>query len=109
MTPGGLIKAVRRRQGLTQAELARRAGTSQPVVSAYEHDRRDPTIATLAKLVAAGGERLQINASPPVSDLPPARDPEERNRRLLDVLSLADAVPRRRRDEVLNAPRMISS
>ena len=43
MTPAQLIEAVRRRHGLTQVELARRAGTSQPVVSAYEHARRDPT------------------------------------------------------------------
>ncbi len=40
--------AVRRRQGSAQAELARRAGTSQPVISAYEHGRRDPTVGTPA-------------------------------------------------------------
>ena len=57
-----IIQAVRRRQGLTQAELARRAGTSQPVISAYEHGRRDPTYQTLRKLVEAGGERLQMDA-----------------------------------------------
>ena len=60
-----IIQAVRRRQGLTQAELARRAGTSQPVVSAYEHGHRDPTYATLRKLVEAGGERLQLPRWPP--------------------------------------------
>ena len=109
MTPGELIRAVRRRRGLTQAQLAARAGTSQPVVSAYEHSRRDPTFATLAKLIEAGGEQLRIDAAPPLSDLPPPRDVDERNRRLLDVLSLADAIPVRRRSAVLRAPRMISS
>jgi hypothetical protein len=109
VTPAQLIRAVRRRRGLTQAELAARAGTSQPVVSAYEHDRRDPTFATLAKLIEAGGEQLQIDAAPPLPDLPKARDPDEHNRRLLDVLSLADAVPARRRSAVLRAPRMVSS
>ena len=54
---------MRRRQGLTQAEVARRAGTSQPVVSAYEHGRRDPTFGTLRKLVEASGERLELDAS----------------------------------------------
>jgi transcriptional regulator with XRE-family HTH domain len=109
VTPGQLIRAVRRRRGLTQAELAARAGTSQPVISAYEHDRRDPTLRTLAKLIGAGGETLRIDALLPLPDLPAARDPDERNRRLLDVLSLADAIPPRRRSAVLRAPRMLSS
>jgi hypothetical protein len=41
----------------------------------------------------------------------PARDAEEHNRRLLDVLSLADAIPdsTRRRGAVLRMPRMTSS
>jgi hypothetical protein len=103
-----LIRSVRRRQGLTQAELARRAGTSQPVVSAYEHGRRDPSYETLRKLVEAAGERLRVDATAPVSDLPPARDAREHARRLLDVLSLADAIPTRRRDGRLDAPRMVS-
>jgi uncharacterized protein len=109
VTPGELIRAVRQRQGLTQAELATRAGTSQPVVSAYEHGRRDPTVATMAKLIAAGGERLRIEAVADGPGLPAARTVDERNRRLVDVLSLADAVPPRRRSEVLSAPRLVSS
>ena len=106
--PGTLLRAARRRQGLTQAELARRAGTSQPVISAYEHGRRDPTFGTLRRLVEATGERLRLDAEVPASDLPPAKDLEEHGRRLLDVLSLADAVPRRRRSAELTAPRLIS-
>jgi transcriptional regulator with XRE-family HTH domain len=107
--PGALIKAVRRRQGLTQAALARRAGTSQPVISAYEHGRRDPSYDTLRRIVDAGGERLQIDAVPLRTDLPPPADPEEHARRLLDVLSLSDAIPARRRSAVLKAPRMVSA
>jgi transcriptional regulator with XRE-family HTH domain len=94
---------------LSQAELARRAGTSQPVVSAYEHGRRDPTHATLRKLVEATGERFEIGASLPPPGIPPARSADEHGRRLLDVLSVADAVPPRKRDSLLHAPRMISS
>jgi hypothetical protein len=66
-------------------------------------------MATLAKLVAAGGEQLQIGAAAPMSDLPPARDPHEHGRRLLDVLSLADAVPTRPRGRLLRGPRLVSS
>jgi transcriptional regulator with XRE-family HTH domain len=106
--PADLIKSVRRRHGLTQAELARRAGTSQPVVSAYEHGRRDPTYTTLRKLVEAGGERLHISAASPRNDLRPAADAHEHATRLVDVLSLADAIPARRRSRVLVAPRLVS-
>jgi transcriptional regulator with XRE-family HTH domain len=108
MEPGAFIKAIRLRRGLTQAELARRAGISQPVVSAYEHGRRDPTYSTLRKLVEASGERLQLAAAPPPSDLPPPSTEGERAARLLDVLSLADAIPPRRQAAVLVAPRLVS-
>ena len=104
-----LIKAVRRRAGLTQADLARRAGTSQPVISAYEHGRRDPTHGTLRRLIEAGGERLLLDsASTPVSDIAPPADLREHGRRLVDVLSLADAIPVRRRIGPLRAPRLVS-
>ena len=42
------------------AELARRAGTSRPTVSAYEHGRVSPTIDTLERLLAATGNQLTI-------------------------------------------------
>jgi transcriptional regulator with XRE-family HTH domain len=108
MTPATLLRAVRRRRGLTQAELARRAGTSQPVLSAYERGRRDPTYSTLRKLVAAAGEVLEIGAAPAPSDLPPPATDEEHARRLLDVLSVADAIPTRRRSATMRAPRVVS-
>jgi transcriptional regulator with XRE-family HTH domain len=106
--PNELIRAVRRRRGLTQAELAQRAGTSQPVVSAYEHGRRDPTFGTLRRLVAAGGERLTVGSVVDSDGPPPAADDHERGRRLVDVLLLADAIPARRRSAVLRAPRLVS-
>ena len=100
---------MRRRRGLTQAALARRAGTSQPVVSAYEHGRRDPTFGTLRRLVEAGGERLVIDARLASAGPPPSADLAEHARRLVDVLLLADAIPTRRRSPVLRAPRLVSS
>ena len=108
MQPAELLRTVRRRRGLTQAELARAAGTSQPVISAYEAGRRDPTHGTLRKLVAAAGEELTLSARPVASDLPPPTDLAVHARRLLDVLSLADAVPHRRRATALRAPRLVS-
>lgn len=109
MDAATIIQAVRRRQGLTQAELAQRVGTSQPVISAYEHGRRDPTVQMLRKLVEAGGERLRVDVALPASDQPPPGDAREHARRLLEVLTLADAIPVRRRNPTLTAPRLISS
>jgi transcriptional regulator with XRE-family HTH domain len=103
-----LLIAIRRRRGLTQSDLARRAGTSQPVVSAYEHGRRDPSITTLRRLVEAGGETLVIDAVVGASDRQVPSDPEAHGRFLLDVLSIVDAVPVRRREQEMSAPRLVS-
>ena len=105
---GDVIRHLRIRAGLSQAALAARAGTSQPVISAYEHGRRDPTVATLRKLVAAAGARLELRT--PVAgaaDLAAPLDDREHARRLLDALALADAIPHRRTGP-LRAPRMVS-
>jgi len=61
---GALIHEVRRAAGLTQRELAELAGTSQPAVARYETGISSPTIATLERLVAAAGARLQLDAIP---------------------------------------------
>jgi len=60
-----LIKEARVAAGLTQAELARRAGTSQPTVAAYEAGGKVPTVATLERLLRAAGARLDAHREPP--------------------------------------------
>jgi transcriptional regulator with XRE-family HTH domain len=93
-----VLSRARKRAGLTQAELARRAGTSQPVISAYEHGRRDPSIETLRRLVRAAGAELELGIGVRAgTELPPAGDDAERAARLVDVLLLADAIPHRPR------------
>lgn len=57
-----MIREARERAGLSQAELAARAGVSQPVISAYESGRRQPSMAMLAKLVEASGHDLRVEA-----------------------------------------------
>lgn len=59
-TAGAVIREARRRSGLSQAELARRAQVSQPVISAYESGRREPGWSMLAKLVEASGHELRV-------------------------------------------------
>ncbi len=58
MEPGELLERVRGSAGLTQEELARRAGTSRPTLSAYEHGRKSPTVATYARLLTEAGWKL---------------------------------------------------
>jgi transcriptional regulator with XRE-family HTH domain len=63
--PGELLERVRDSAGLTQEELARRAGTSRPTLSAYEHGRKSPTVATFARLLSEAG--WELAAEPHVS------------------------------------------
>ena len=92
MKPAELLREARRRKGLSQAELAARAGTSQPVISAYEHGRRDPTTRTLRRLVAAAGSSLELRLASEPPDVPHPASLEEHASRLVDLLLLADAI-----------------
>lgn len=55
---GVLLRRARIGAGLTQAELARRSGTSQPTLSAYERGRKTPNAGTLVRLLAVAGATL---------------------------------------------------
>lgn len=58
---GALLARVRREAGLTQTELARRAGTSQAMVARYETGAASPTVRTLARLLDAAGHSLVLS------------------------------------------------
>jgi transcriptional regulator with XRE-family HTH domain len=66
MEVGRLVKEARTRAGLSQVELARRAGTSQPTVAGYETGRLLPRLDTLARLLEVSGHDLVIRAVPMV-------------------------------------------
>jgi ribosome-binding protein aMBF1 (putative translation factor) len=55
---------VRTRAGLTQEELARKMGTTQPVVARLESGRSRPSMRTLERLADATGSRLLIRFQP---------------------------------------------
>ena len=55
---------VRNRAGLTQEALARKMGTTQPVIARLESGRGRPSIRTLDRLAAATGSRLTISFTP---------------------------------------------
>lgn len=60
MVGGNIIEKARREAGLSQAALASLSRTSRPTLSAYEHDRKSPTLATAARIVAAAGFDLTV-------------------------------------------------
>jgi transcriptional regulator with XRE-family HTH domain len=61
--PGLLLREARERHGVTQAELAKRAGTTQSAISRIEHDRVSPTVETLSELLALVGEELSLGTA----------------------------------------------
>lgn len=52
---GTMIRTARQRAGLTQGDLAERAGTSGPTISAYEHGARHPRGDVLLRVLHAAG------------------------------------------------------
>jgi transcriptional regulator with XRE-family HTH domain len=60
-----LLERVRHEAGLSQEELAARAGTSRTTISAYEHGRKSPTLATASRLLATAG--FELTAEPTVT------------------------------------------
>ena len=65
MDTAELLVEARRTAGLTQAELARRAGTSQAMVARYETGVASPTVRTLRRLLRAAGRDLELSATGP--------------------------------------------
>jgi transcriptional regulator with XRE-family HTH domain len=98
------LRGARHRAGLSQAELARRAGTSQATISAYESARKAPSVATLDRLLAVMGSRLAVEPRRPAVE-PSASELSRRGRTLVAVLELAEALPTRH-DPALRFPRL---
>jgi predicted nucleotidyltransferase/DNA-binding XRE family transcriptional regulator len=57
----GVLRDARLRGHLSQTELARRAGVAQSVISAYESGHREPSLATLTRLVEATGHSIKLD------------------------------------------------
>ena len=105
MEAGVALRDARIAASLSQAALAERAGTSQATISAYENGTKQPSVATLSRLLAATGSRLTVaRRAQPVFE-PPAGQLKRTARVLADVLALAEALPVRHRAE-LRYPRL---
>ena len=66
-----LLQLARLKAGMSQRELAERAGVPVTMISAYERDQRQPTLSTLLRLLRAAGFdlRLHLAAYDPHDDI----------------------------------------
>jgi transcriptional regulator with XRE-family HTH domain len=62
MSPSVLIRNARKRAGLTQSQLAERAGVAQSVIARLERGGGNPTFETLERVLHAAGHRLELTA-----------------------------------------------
>jgi transcriptional regulator with XRE-family HTH domain len=65
MAPATLIRQARESAKLTQAELAERLGTTQPVVARLERQGSNPTWTTLVRALQATGHDLELTRRKP--------------------------------------------
>ena len=83
---GGLLTSARVRAGLSQRELATRAGVAQSTVARIESAHADPSFSTLERLLAAAGLEMRIHLEPAddhdavLEAIDRLRSPEEQER-----------------------------
>ncbi len=59
---GALIQDTRLEMGMTQEQLAKKAGTTKSYISKIENDIKEARISTLQKIIELGfGGRLELN------------------------------------------------
>ena len=94
-----LLQLARLKAGMSQRELAERAGVPVTMISAYERDQRQPTLATLLRLLRAAGFdlRLHLAAYDPhdeiLAGLEAGRSEAERRQRDRQIEAWRGAVP----------------
>jgi transcriptional regulator with XRE-family HTH domain len=94
-----LLQLARLKANMSQRELAERAGVPVTMISAYERDQRQPTLATLLRLLRAAGFdlRLHLAAYDPhdeiLAGLEAGRSESERRHRDRQLQAWRDAVP----------------
>ena len=67
---GTFLRSMRESKGLTQTELSRIAGIKQSNLSAYENDRRLPSIEIVNRIAASCGYIMRVEGAPPSVQVP---------------------------------------
>lgn len=91
-----LLRRARRRREWTQAEYARRAGVPPSQLCAYERSTKQPSAATLARLLAVAGMTLGLADT--------LTEQQRQAAELVDVLGLVDVVPVRTPEPHMGCP-----
>ena len=105
----GLIQLARIKAGLTQRALAQRASVPTTTVSAYERDKRQPTLKMLLKLLNAAGFDLAMRLEPydphdeVLERLESGRSPGDRSRRDSQIQAWRNATPAPDLDDVIRS------
>lgn len=93
-----LLRAARRRSGLSQRALAERAGTSHAALSAYESGTKVPRVDTLQRILRAAGFAADVDLAPRAdADL---GDRRAKGEELVAVLELAAQFPARHAPDI---------
>jgi transcriptional regulator with XRE-family HTH domain len=86
-TAASILALARLKTGLSQKQLAEKAGVDATMISAYERDLRQPTLPTLERLLSAAGLELRLHLKPRdrhdevLANLEARRSPKERRQR----------------------------
>ena len=94
-----LLQLARIKAGLSQRQLAERARVPVTMISAYERDKRQPTVPTLLRIVRAAGFDLRIQLTPYelhdeiLASLEANRSSDERARRDRQIDAWREASP----------------
>jgi predicted transcriptional regulator len=99
LNPSYLLQDARSRAGLTQRELAKRAGTAQSVIARIELGKTNPTTATLTHLLSSAGFELH-------SEL--VVRPVENSHMLEDIFRILQLTPEERLEEVKNVNNLLT-
>jgi transcriptional regulator with XRE-family HTH domain len=118
MNAGELLRETRLARGLGQAELARRAGTTQNYISRIERGTVSPSLKTLQRLVHAMGQRMTLTTEPlppgnvsagelraDLNELTAAERVEQAMQLSEFLVEVADAAARRQAEQVVHGPR----
>ena len=95
MTGGQLVREARHRAGLTQRQLAARAGVSQPTIARIEGGEVSPSLERIVELVRAAGFDLDVRVVPldedalALAEQNLSRTPEERLDALVRAVALS--------------------
>jgi len=98
-TTAELLREARTRAGLSQRQLAKRAGTAQSVVARIERGQTSPTWDTLERLLAAADCAVNPQVEPRVVVEPQMLD---------DVPRILALTPEQRLEEVANVSRFLA-